>query len=117
VELTSDGSATPSVSDTIVLAASGSYAFYGRAVARDETTGSTCVWSIDGAIKSLGSVSTTALIGTPTATQTFCDSAAAGWSLTLSADTTLGGLSVTVTPTGSSHTVHLGADIQVTEVD
>jgi len=112
-EVSTDGSA-PASTTRMVLPDNHAYAFRGRLIARS-STGDVAVWTIDGAVKRGSGAGTVALVGTPTATQTFADSGATGWTITIDADTTNGSLRIRVTGAAST-TIHWVADLETVEV-
>ena len=59
--------------------------------------GDTKQWFIEGLVKRGASAATTAFVGTPTVTSTFADAGAAAWTVAVVADTTNGGVNVSVT--------------------
>jgi Tol biopolymer transport system component len=89
--LTTDG-AGPSLSrqNLLVLPDGASYAFSGRIVARDLTTGDSAVWKFEGMVKrNNGAASVTQI---STITLVAGDAGAATWSFTAVADTSNGAL-------------------------
>ena len=112
-ETTADGGSGSS-STRIVLPNNPAFAFRGRLIARS-STGDVAVWTIDGLVKRGANAAATALVGTPTATQTFADAGATGWVVTIDADTTNGSLRIRVTGAAST-TIHWVADIETVEV-
>jgi hypothetical protein len=92
--LTTDNSA-PGTTDQIILPNNSAYAFHGTIVARQQASqGTACAaWKIEGLIRREGSAGTTVLVNSAT---TVLDNTP-GWGMTLSADTTNGGLKIEVT--------------------
>lgn len=80
------------------------------------TNGDTAAFRVDATIKRLAAANTAALVGTASVVQDFADSAASGYSLAITADTTNGTVNVTGTGT-SGHTVDwtLNADVTIFE--
>lgn len=102
VRLTANN-ATAVVGNIVSLPNNSSYAFPPFIVtAFDQTNINMCTWSVTGlAVKRGASAATTALVGTPTITQTECDTTLTAATVAITADTTLGGLNFTFTgPTG-----------------
>jgi len=112
-EATLDG-ASGSSTNRIILPNSHAFTFRGRLIARS-STGDVAVWTIDGVVKRGSGAGTVALVGTPTATQTFADAGATGWTITIDADTTNGSLRIRVTGAAST-TIHWVADLETVEV-
>ena len=98
---TSNAAAAGTVNQLILRNNSADY-FEGKVVALDITTLDAKEWRFNGLIKRGANAGTTALVGTPTVTSSFADTNAASWTLALSADTTNGGLAVTVTGAGAN---------------
>jgi hypothetical protein len=92
--LTTDNS-SPGTTDQIILPNNSAYAFHGTIVARQQASaGTACAaWKIEGLIRREGSAGTTVLVNSAT---TVLDNTP-GWGMTLSADTTNGGLKIEVT--------------------
>ena len=64
--------------------------------------GNTKAWTLEGAIKRGAGVGTTAIVGTVTTTIVAADAGASTWTVTATADTTNGGLAITVTGQAST---------------
>ena len=105
VALTSNATATVATSNAlaastnnqVILPDNSAYYFRGEAIAGVTAAGDTKGWSIEGVIKRGSGVASAALVGTPTVTSLYADAGAATWALAVAADTTNGGLKVTVT--------------------
>jgi hypothetical protein len=119
---TSDGTPGPLVSGSnntastinqIILSNNSAYAFHGTIVARQQaSTGTACAaWKIEGLIRREGSAGTTVLVNSAT---TVLDNTPA-WGMTLSADTTNGGLAITVTGAAATN-IRWVATINTSEV-
>jgi hypothetical protein len=119
---TSDGTPGPLVSGSnntastinqIILSNNSAYAFHGTIVARQQaSTGTACAaWKIEGLIRKEGSAGTTVLVNSAT---TVLDNTPA-WGMTLSADTTNGGLAITVTGAAATN-IRWVATINTSEV-
>lgn len=67
------------------------------------SVGDSAAWKIEGLIKQGATPATTAIVGTPTVTAIAADAGAAGWGVTLTADTTNG--SAVITVTGAAATI------------
>ena len=110
---TSSGQATAS-SDTIpALPNNSAYAFSGTIVARQQASQGTAsaAWKVEGLIRREGSAGTTVLVNSAT---TVLDNTP-GWGMALSADTTNGGLAITVTGAASTN-IRWVATIHTSEV-
>ena len=94
--LTSNTSAA-STTNQVILPNNSAYSFSGEVIAGVTAAGNTARWTIDGAIKRGANAASTVMVGTPTVTMTHNDAGAAAWVVAVTADTTNGGISVTVT--------------------
>jgi hypothetical protein len=99
--ITSDGGAA-SGTNQVILPSNSAYYFRGEVVAGVTGAGDTKGWYIEGVIKRGAGVGTTALVGTPTVTSLYADTGATTWTVTALADTTNGGLKITVTGQAST---------------
>jgi hypothetical protein len=111
--LVSDGGSSGSTNDQIILPNNSAYAFHGTIVARQQASqGTACAaWKIEGLIRREGSVGTTVLVNSAT---TVLDNTP-GWGMTLSADTTNGGLKIEVTGAAATNIAWNG-NIHTSEV-
>jgi hypothetical protein len=112
--ITSDG-ASASGTNQVILPNNSAYYFRGEVIAGVTGAGDTKGWSIEGVIKRGAGVATAALVGTPTVTSLYADTGAATWTVTALADTTNGGLKITVTGQAST-TIRWVAQIRTTEM-
>ena len=90
-------SSTAGTTNQLVLVDGSAYLVRGMAIARQNTTGDSKSWEFTAHIKRGSGVGTTALVGSATVTVIAADAGAAAWTLAVTADTTNGGLAVTVT--------------------
>jgi hypothetical protein len=117
--LTSDG-AGASATNQVALpngANSGlgaSYVFKGQIVAVDVATGHTSAWDFKGAIKQLATAASTALVAAVTATLIAQDAALSTTAVAITADTTNGALSITVTGIAATN-IQWMCDVQTSE--
>lgn len=114
IAIAADGTAASSLNQ-VVMPDSSAYAFNGYVVARNNATGDCAKWLVDGLAKRGSGVATTAIVGTPTVTKSFSDSGASAWTLTATANTTLGCIAFTVTGVAAT-SIKWVADIQTVEV-
>jgi hypothetical protein len=120
---TTDATATVLRSDTsaagstnqVILPNNSAYYFKGELIAGVTGAGNTKGWSIEGVIKRGAGVGTTAIVGTATVVSTYADAGAATWAVTATANTTLGGLAITVTGQAAT-TIRWVAQIRTTEM-
>jgi hypothetical protein len=107
---TTDATATVLCSDAnaasgtnqVILPSNSAYYFRGEVVAGVTGAGDTKGWYVEGVIKRGAGVGTTALVGTATVTSLYADVGASTWAVTALADTTNGGLKITVTGQAST---------------
>jgi len=88
---------TAAATNQLTLPNNSAYVFKGYMVVRQNTTGDTKAWLIEGLIKRGASAASTAMVAAATVTQVAADAGAAAWALAVDADTTLGCLRVRVT--------------------
>ena len=93
---TSDGAAA-STTNQVILTDNQSMTFNALITARQNTTGDTAAWNVSGCIKRGSGAGTTALVGTAVSLASGADTGAATWTAVCTADTTNGGLKITVT--------------------
>lgn len=99
----------------VILPNNSAYYFRGTVIANVTGGGDTKAWTFDGAIKRGANAASTALVGTPTVTSNYANAGAAAWTIALAADTTNGGLQVTVTGAAAT-TIRWVCRIETTEV-
>ena len=107
--------AAASATNQIVLPDNSSFAFAGEMIARNAANGDTALWRIEGGIRRGAGVGSVVFVGTPTVTVIATDAGAVTWSATVTADTTLGCLGVTVAA-AAAITVRAVANLRVTEL-
>lgn len=120
---TTDATATVLTSNTgaaattnqVILPNNSAYSFSGEVIAGVTAAGDTARWTINGAIKRGANAASTAMVGTPTVTMTHFDAGAATWVVAVTADTTNGGIAVTVTGALAT-TIRWVAKIETTEM-
>jgi len=102
-----------STTNQIILPNNSAYAFHGTIVARQQASGGTAsaAWKVEGLIRREGSAGTTVLVNSAT---TVLDNTPS-WGMALSADTTNGGLAITVTGAASTN-IRWVATIHTSEV-
>lgn len=120
---TTDATATVLTSNTsaagttnqVILPNNSAYSFSGEVIAGVTAAGNTARWTIDGAIKRGANAASTTMVGTPTVTMTHFDAGAATWVVAVTADTTNGGIAVTVTGAAAT-TIRWVCRIDTTEM-
>ncbi len=112
--MTTDNTAA-GTNDQIVLPNASLFSYTGEVVVRENATGDSSAWKIEGAIKRGANAAATALLGTPTVTLLGQDAGAVTWTFAITADTTNGALAITVTGE-ASHTLRWVARVVTTEV-
>lgn len=120
---TTDATATVLRSDTsgattnnqLILPNNSAYYVKGKIISNVTGAGNTSSWEFTACIKRGANAASTALVGVPTVTMMYQDAGASGWVVAVSADTTNGGLAVTVTGQAST-TIRWVCTLQSTEV-
>jgi hypothetical protein len=112
--ITSDG-LVASTSNQVILPNNSAYFFTGEVIAGVTGGGNTKGWTIEGVIKRGANAAATSIVGTATVTSTYADAGAATWAVTATANTTLGGLAITVTGQAAT-TIRWVAQIRTTEM-
>lgn len=112
--LASDTNAA-STTNQIILPNNSAYYFKGKVIANVTGAGNTSAWTFEGAIKRGANAASTTLVAAVTPTLVAQDAGASGWVLAVAADTTNGGLKVTVTGQAAT-TIRWVCHIETTEV-
>jgi hypothetical protein len=99
----------------VILPNNSAYFFQGQVIAGVTGAGDTKGWYFEGVIKRGANAASTALVGTPTVTSSYADAGASAWTITATADTTNGGLAITVTGAAAT-TIRWVAQIRTTEM-
>lgn len=94
--MTSDATAA-SANNTLTLPNSSAFAVEGVVICREQATGDAKHFKFDATITRGANAAATALVGTATVTTVNAAAGAAAWTVAVTANTTLGGLAVTVT--------------------
>lgn len=108
-------SSAASTTNQVILPNNSAYYFRGEVIAGVTGAGDTKGWYVEGVIKRGANAASTALVGTPSATSLYADTGAATWSIAVTADTTNGGLAITVTGAAAT-TIRWVAQIRTTEM-
>ena len=112
--LTSDNS-TASTNNQVILPNNSAYTFHGTIIARQQASGSDYAsWEIKGALLRDGTAVSTVL-GNGIIDKLFATAGAAAWAVALTADTTNGGLAVTVTGAAATN-IRWVATVNTSEV-
>jgi hypothetical protein len=106
---------TASATNQVTLPNNSAYSFSGEVIAGVTGAGDSARWTIDGAIKRGANAASTVMIGTPTVVMSHFDAGAAAWVVAVTANTTLGCITVTVTGAAAT-TIRWVAKINTTEV-
>jgi hypothetical protein len=120
---TTDATATALTSNTaaagtgnqVILPNNSAYFFKGSCIANVTGAANGAAWSFEGAIMRGANAASTVLIDTPSVNRVAASSGATAWTIALTADTTNGGLTVTVTGVAST-TIRWVAKVETTEV-
>ena len=108
-------SSAASTTNQVILPNNSAYSFSGEVIANVTGAGNSARWTIDGAIKRGANAASTVMIGTPTVVMSHFDAGAATWVVALTADTTNGGIAVTVTGAAAT-TIRWVCKINTTEM-
>lgn len=95
-------SSAAGTTNQVILPNNSAYYFKIEVIAGVTGAGNTKAWELKGAIKRGANAGTTAIVGTVTTTVIATDAGAATWTVTATADTTNGGIAVTVTGQAST---------------
>jgi len=112
--LASDQSAA-GTTNQVILPNNSAYAFQGTCIANVTAGGTTSGWKFEGVIKRGANAASTVLVAAVTPTVIAQDVGAVTWVLAITADTTNGGIAVTVTGAAAT-TIRWVAKIETTEV-
>ena len=112
--LTSNSSAG-ATTNQVILPNNSAYTFQGTCVANVTGGGNTSGWKFEGVIKRGATAASTALVAAVTPTVIAQDAGASTWVLAITADTTNGGIAVTVTGQAAT-TIRWVVQIETTEV-
>ena len=112
--ITSNGSAG-AATNQLSLPNNSAYYVRGSVIANVTGGGNTKSWEFTALIKRGANAASTALVGTPTITSPYADAGASTWTVALSANTTSGCLSVTVTGQAAT-TIRWVCKLESTEV-
>jgi hypothetical protein len=112
--LASDGN-TPAGGNQVILPNNSAYYFKGSVIANVTGAANGAAWDFSGAIMRGVGVGTTVLIGTPMLNRVAASSGATAWTIAITADTTNGGLAITVTGVAAT-TIRWVAKLETTEV-
>jgi hypothetical protein len=113
--LTSNSSSTGSTVNQVILPNNSAYYVKGSIIATVTGGGNTKAWSFEGSIKRGASAAATAIVGSVILNTIAQDAGASTWIVAFSADTTNGGLAVTVTGQAAT-TIRWVCKIETTEV-
>ena len=113
--LTSDTGTGGSTTNQVILPNNSAYYFKGSVIANVTGAANGASWSFEGAIMRGANAASTVLIGTPAINRVAASSGATAWLIALTADTTNGGLAVTVTGAAST-TIRWVCKAETTEV-
>ena len=112
--LTSDGSAA-SGTNQVILPNNSAYYFKGSVIAGVTGGGNSKAWAFEGAIKRGATAASTTIVGTAVLNTIAQDAGASTWTIAITADTTNGGLAVTVTGQAST-TIRWVCKVETTEM-
>lgn len=99
----------------VILPNNSAYYFRGSVIAGVTGAGDSKAWTFEGAIKRGANAASTAIVGTVVLNTIAQDTGAAAWTVAITADTTNGGIAVTVTGAAAT-TIRWVAKIETTEM-
>jgi hypothetical protein len=108
-------SSAAAATNQITLPNNSAYYFRGEVIAGVTGGGNTKGWFIEGVIKRGANAAATSLVGTPTVTSNYADAGASTWAVAVTANTTLGCLTITCTGQAST-TIRWVAQVRTTEM-
>ena len=106
---------TATTNNQVILPNNSAYYFKGSITAGVTGAGNSAMWSFEGGIKRGANAASTVLVGTPVLNLVARDAGASTWIVALTADTTNGGLTVTVTGQAAT-TIRWVAKVETTEM-
>jgi hypothetical protein len=112
--LCSDSSAA-GTTNQVILPNNAAYYFRGSVIAGVTAGGDSKAWTFEGAIKRGANAASTAIVGTVVLNAIAQDAGASAWTVAITADTTNGGIAVTVTGALAT-TIRWVAKIETTEM-
>jgi hypothetical protein len=107
-------SAAAGTTNQLILPNNSAYAFKGTVIANVTGAANGASWSFEGAIMRGANAASTVLMGTPAVNRVAATAGATAWAIALTADTTNGGLAVTVTGAAST-TIRWVCSVNTTE--
>jgi hypothetical protein len=108
-------SSAATTTNQVILPNNSAYTFQGTCIANVTAGGTTSGWKFEGVIKRGANAASTTLVAAVTPTVIAQDAGAAAWVLAITADTTNGGIAVTVTGAAAT-TIRWVTKIETTEV-
>jgi hypothetical protein len=108
-------SSAAGTTNQVILPNNSAYTFQGTVIAARTAAGDTSSWKFEGVIKRGANAASTTLVAAVTPTVIAQDAGASTWVLAITADTTNGGIAVTVTGAAAT-TIRWVAKIETTEV-
>jgi hypothetical protein len=112
--LASNGSGV-GTTNQVILPNNAAYYFRGSVIAGVTGAGNTKAWTFEGAIKRGTTAASTAIVGSVVLNVIAADAGASAWTVAITADTTNGGIAVTVTGAAAT-TIRWVAKIETTEM-
>ena len=108
-------SSAAGTTNQVILPNNSAYYFKGSVIANVTGAANGAAWSIEGAIMRGANAASTVLIDTPSVNRVACSAGATAWVVAVTADTTNGGIRVTVTGVAST-TIRWVCKLETTEV-
>jgi hypothetical protein len=108
-------SSAAGTTNQVILPNNSAYFFKGSCIANVTGAANGAAWSFEGAIMRGANAASTVLIDTPSVNRVAASAGATAWTIAITADTTNGGLRVTVTGVAAT-TIRWVAKVETTEV-
>lgn len=108
-------SSAAGTTNQVILPNNSAYYFRGSVIAGVTGAGNTKAWTFEGAIKRGATAASTAIVGSVVLNVIAADAGASAWTVAITADTTNGGIAVTVTGAAAT-TIRWLAKIETTEM-
>lgn len=113
--LTSNSTTTAGTGNQVILPNNSAYYFRASVIANVTAAGNTKAWTFEGAIKRGANAASTVIVGSVIKNIVASDAGASAWDVSITADTTNGGLAVAVTGAAAT-TIRWVCKIETTEV-
>ena len=111
--LTTDTSVA-GINNQLILSNNSAFYFKGSVIAGVTGGGNTKAWTFEGVAKRGANAAATSIVGTVAVNVVAADAGASTWTISVTADTTNGGVAITVT--GTATTIRWAAEVKSTQI-